>query len=254
MFVATTLVAAIVLALVHVGAGKLRFLDKGPGSWHSAAGGIGLAYAFLVILPKLADAQSTLQQASESGMAGFLMHHSYLVGLLGLIIYYGMDVAVENVLVLPEKRAMRPVVRLLVCAHAGSLSGYYVLAGYLMSEQADGSAVGYVSLGLFSTAMILHYATVDRGLYLKFGGLYERYIRWIFVAASIGGWLLATTTEIPYTALALLNSLFAGALIVFTLKKNTPTSDRVRFGPFLAGVAGYSSLLLLVEFLAIGQG
>jgi hypothetical protein len=250
MFVAATLVAASVLALVHVCVGKLRFLDKNPGVWNSAAGGVGIAYAFLVLLPKLASAQSTLQGVSDSGLYGFFVHHSYLVALVGLTIYYGMDVAVESVLVLPKNRVWRPAVKLLVCIHAGSLSGYYLLVSYLMSEQADRGYMSYVSLCLFAAAMVLHYLTVDRGLRCKYGGIYDRYLRWAFVGASVGGWLLAAVFEIPYTALVLLNSLFAGALIVFTLKEKTPGADRVHFWPFLAGVTLYSLLLILIEATA----
>ena len=119
-----------------------------------------------------------------------------------------------------------------------------------MSELRGRGFVGYVSLALFASAMILHYLTIDHGLRYKFGELYDRYIRWVFVAASIGGWLLASVTEIPYTALALLNSLFAGALLVFTLKEKTPGSDRVHFRAFFVGVTGYSLLLIVIELLA----
>ncbi len=251
MFLIATIVAASALALVHIFVGKLRFLNTNPAAWESAATGVGIAYAFLVLLPKLAAAQSALQAASELGLYGFLMHHSYLVALVGLIIYYGMDAAVENVLVLPNSRVWRPAVKLLVCAHAGSLLGYYLLISYLMSERVNGSFVDYFSLFLFAVAMILHYATVDLGLRRKYGGLYDRYIRWVFVVASIAGWLLAMVTKIPYTALALLNSLFAGALLVFILKEKTLGSDRVYFWPFLAAVSSYSFLIILIEILTI---
>lgn len=253
MFVFATLIAAGSFALVHIFVNKLRFLDKSPGVWKSAAGGVGIAYAFLVLLPKLAAVQGILQGATDSGLYGFLVHHSYLVALAGLILYYGMDAAVENVLARPDSRALRPVVRLLVCAHAGSLSGYYLLVSYLMVEQKDPSSIGYLSLCLFAGAMILHFGTVDHGLLHKFGALYERYVRWAFVVASLGGWFLAVATEIPYTSLALLNSLFAGALIVLTLKEKTQGSDRVHFRAFLAGVTGYALLLLTIEILT-GSG
>ena len=251
MFLVATIVAAGALALVHVFVGKLRFLNANPATWSSAAAGIGIAYAFLVLLPKLASAQSVLQAVSEPGLYGFLVHHAYLVALVGLIIYYGMDVAVENVLVLADRRVWRPAVKLLVYAHAGSLMGYYLLVSYLMSQQSDGSLVGYFSLFLFAAAMILHYATIDLGLRRKYGGLYDRYIRWVFVVASIAGCLLAMISKIPYTALALLNSLFAGALLVFTLKEKTPGSDRILFRPFLVAASSYSFVIILIEILTI---
>jgi len=99
--------------------------------------------------------------------------------------------------------------------------------------------------------MILHYATIDLGLRRKYGGLYDRYIRWVFVVASIAGCLLAMVSKIPYTALALLNSLFAGALLVFTLKEKTPGSDRILFRPFLVAASSYSFVIILIEILTI---
>ena len=219
MVLVATALATILLALVHVFVGKLRFLKEDVAAWNSAAAGIGIAYAFLVLLPKLAAAQGTLETVSESSLHGFLAHHAYFVALAGLVFYYGMDVAVERVLVLPEKRTWRPAVRLLVHAHAGSLMGYYILISYLMSEQVDGSFIGYVSLLLFGTAMTLHYATVNFGLRRKYGGLYDRYIRWVFVVATITGWAAATATQISYTTMALLNSLFAGACLYLLLRK-----------------------------------
>lgn len=119
-----------------------------------------------------------------------------------------------------------------------------------MCEMFEGGFAGYVSLSLFAAAMLVHYLAIDNGLRRKYGELYDPLLRWAFVVASLGGWALAGVTEIPYTALALLNSLFAGALLVFTLKEKTPGSRRVRFGPFLAGVIGYSLLLLLIEVFA----
>ena len=45
----------------------------------------------------------------------------------------------------------------------------------------------------------------------------------------------------------LLQSLFAGVLIIATIKEEVPDGRDVRFAPFLAGVAGYSVLLFLIR-------
>jgi hypothetical protein len=250
MFMAATLVAAGLLSLVHICVGQLRFLDRNPGLWKSAAGGTGVSYAFLVLLPKLADAQTALDRVTESGMFGFLAHHSYLVALIGLVVYYGIDAAVENILVSPDRRTRRPAVRMLVYAYAGSLSGYYFLVSYLMSKARETGYANYVSLAVFELAMLLHFLTIDHSLRLKYGGLYDRILRWVFVVASMAGWGVASTTKIPYESLALLNSLFAGALIILILREKVPGRDYVRFGPFIAGAAGYAMLLLGIEVLA----
>ena len=85
------LVAALGLALVHVFAGKMRFLEGIPRSrWLSAAGGVSVAYVFLHLLPELAKAQQEFE-APGGLMLGFVERHVYLVALLGLAAFYGLD-------------------------------------------------------------------------------------------------------------------------------------------------------------------
>ena len=250
MSLISALVAAGLLSSIHISVGEIRILDRDESIWKSLAGGVGIAYTFLVLLPKIAAAQIVLEGASESGVYGYLVHHSYLVALAGLVIYYVIDAAVEGIRTQPDRRALRPAVRLLVYVHASSLSGYYFLVSYLMSMARDGGVVGYASLVMFALAMALHYLAVDHGLRQKYGGLYDGFLRWAFVIASMGGWVAAATTEIRYESLALLNSLFAGALIVFTMKEKVPGTNFVRLRPFLVGVTGYTLLLLAIEILA----
>ncbi len=51
-----SLLAVVVLAIVHLLAGKMRFLDVTPRSvWLSIAGGISVAYVFVHLLPDLAE-------------------------------------------------------------------------------------------------------------------------------------------------------------------------------------------------------
>ena len=95
MVLGYTLAAAVLLSLVHVFVGKFRFLSRNVVIWNSVAGGIGISYAFLVLLPKIAAAQPALQAAADVGILGYLNHHAYLVALAGLVFYYGMDAAVS---------------------------------------------------------------------------------------------------------------------------------------------------------------
>ena len=46
-------------------------------------------------------------------------------------------------------------------------------------------------------------------------------------------------------------SLFAGALLVFTLKEKLPGNDRIHFWTFLAVVSSYSFLIVLIDLLTI---
>ncbi|MEY4519559.1 MAG: hypothetical protein RLZZ499_2159 [Cyanobacteriota bacterium] len=82
---------AIALALVHLFAGKLRFLEATPRSiWLSFASGVSVAYVFVHILPELSQAQETVTGAIGEALA-FLEHHVYLLALLGLAVFYGLE-------------------------------------------------------------------------------------------------------------------------------------------------------------------
>ncbi len=77
------LIAAGALALVHLGAGKLRFLEGIPRSrWLSTAGGISVAYVVVEVLPTLAESQETIE-SEASGVLPFLEHHVDLLHLAG---------------------------------------------------------------------------------------------------------------------------------------------------------------------------
>ena len=53
------------LAVIHLFAARLRFLDVFPRSrWLSAAGGIAVAYVFVHLLPDLAEEQETIREAA----------------------------------------------------------------------------------------------------------------------------------------------------------------------------------------------
>lgn len=85
------LIAALGLALVHLYAGKLRFLEGTPRSiWLSVAGGVSVAYVFVHLLPEVSEVQEVLTEALGSAL-GFLENHGYLVALVGLVVFYGLE-------------------------------------------------------------------------------------------------------------------------------------------------------------------
>ena len=237
------------LAATHVVVGRIAILDRWAGTWKSAAGGVGLAYAFLVLLPKLASAQPVLERVSESGLYGFLTHQSYLLALFGLVAYYAADATVErkrDAAQLAEQESGAPVrMSLAVRMHASILAGYY----FLMLEGRGNGTAARISLVMFGVAMFLHFLSIDHGLRRKYGSLYDEWVRWVFVVATLGGWIAALVTKIPYEIVALLTSLFAGVLIVVTLREKLPGRESQRLVPLAFGAACYALLLLVIEMV-----
>ena len=86
-----TALLAFCLSLIYVFAGRLTFLNVVPRSgWLSAAGGIAVAYVFLLILPELAAHQQTFAQGLRIGTeaAESLV---FAPALAGLGVFYGLE-------------------------------------------------------------------------------------------------------------------------------------------------------------------
>src|SRR5918911_1584371 len=96
MMLLVSFVAIVLLVVFHLFYGKLRFLDGTPRSiWLSMAGGVSVAYVFVHLLPELGEAQETVSEVLSEAVA-FLENHVYLVALLGMIIFYGLERAASS--------------------------------------------------------------------------------------------------------------------------------------------------------------
>lgn len=70
-----TVLCVLILALIHLYASKLKFLDTIPRSrWLSIASGVSVAYVFVHLLPDLSEQQ---QSFAELKVFSWLEHHVY---------------------------------------------------------------------------------------------------------------------------------------------------------------------------------
>ena len=130
--IVVSLLAVVVLAIVHLLAGKVRFLNVTPRSvWLSIAGGISFSYVFVHLLPDLAAAQQTIREAAGESFA-FLEYHVYLVALIGLAAFYGLERAAKTSRQRNQSAGQDDSTETGVFwLHAASFALYNALIGYL---------------------------------------------------------------------------------------------------------------------------
>ena len=129
-----TIVAAVVFAIVHLFAAKLRFLAVVPRSrWLSAASGISVAYVFVHLLPELAEGQEAVAEA-PAGPLPFLERHVYLVALVGLAIFYGLELAARQSRREQREHGEDETSAEVFWLHVASYGTYNALIGYLLSR------------------------------------------------------------------------------------------------------------------------
>lgn len=227
------------LAAMHLFAGRLRSAEAVPRSaWLSGAGGASVAYVFLHLLPELAAGQEAI--AAVAPLA-FLETHVWLVALVGLGAFYGLDH-----LALSSRRQTSgdEMSGGVFWVHAGSFALYNALVGYLLLHREDGSQT---SLLLFGIAMAFHFFVNDDGLRQHYADRYHRVGRWLLAGAVLAGWGLGAVLAMGDAAIAALLAFLGGGIVLNVLKEELPSERESRFWAFALGAATYAGLLLAVR-------
>ena len=241
--VSLTALLAVGLAAIHLYSGRMRFLDVLPRSrWLSVAGGISVAYVFVHLLPDLAEEQETIREAAGESF-NFLEYHVYLVALIGLAAFYGLERSAKT-----SRRRKRTAgdedstEAGVFWVHAASFTVYNALIGYLLLHREE---PGVWSLILFAFAMGVHFVVNDYGLRRDHKGTYDRIGRWVLAAGILAGWVVGLFFEVSEAAIAVLFGFLAGGVIINVLKEELPEDHESRFWAFALGAAAYAVILLV---------
>lgn len=230
------ILCAVGLALIHLYASKLKFLDTIPRSrWLSIASGVSVAYVFVHLLPDLGEHQEVF---AESEIFSLIEHHVYLMALVGLAIFYGLERMVTNS---QNETGDRPEANI-YWLHIVSFALYNALIGYLLFHREE---TGLRSLFFYAIAMGLHFIVNDYGLNQDHRSTYRRSGRWILAAAIIVGSVIGWGGNISPAAISVLFSFLAGGIMLNVLKEELPEERQSRFGAFILGAFAYTILLLL---------
>ncbi|AFY56129.1 hypothetical protein Riv7116_3680 [Rivularia sp. PCC 7116] len=239
----STAAIAIGLALTHLYCGKLRFIKVPRSRWLSGAGGVSVAYVFVHILPELSEHQAVLEE-THKGFISFFEHHVYLLALLGLTVFYGLERMASESRENQEEAGKGDVTTPGVFwVHIGSFAVYNALIGYLLMHREK---PGMDNLLLYTLAMALHFVVNDFGLRENHKHIYDHIGRWILAAAIIVGWVIGGGTQIGETAIAILFAFLAGGIVLNVLKEELPEERESRFWAFGLGALIYTALLLAV--------
>jgi len=235
-------VAVATLMAVHLFAGRLRFLEGAPRSrWLSAGGGISVAYVFLHLLPELGEGQEIVAAAET---VGFLDRHVYLVALIGLAAFYGLERLARRQGGAPGDEGEAgggPV----FAVHVASFALYNAVVGYLLVHRRVEDEGDRRALVFFAVAMATHFVVNDYGLRERHRAAYTRVGRWVLAGTVLLGWVVGLAYEVPETAVILLQALLGGGIILNVLKEELPAERESRFSAFAFGAGAYAVLLFL---------
>jgi zinc transporter ZupT len=239
-----TLLAAVLLAVVHLFAYRLQLHFIPRSKWLSFAGGISVTYVFIHLLPELAAWQN---EAGLKNLIGFLNHHLYLVALLGMSFFYGLEraakLSVSSARTEDKGGSDFAHSNRIFWLHLLSFCLYNVLIGYLLVHRDVESRL---SLLLYTLAMAFHFLVNDYALADHYRRDYHSKGRWLASFSVLLGWGLGLLTNLSETTLAILFAWLAGGIMLNVLKEELPEERKSNFWAFLLGVFAYSVLLLTI--------
>lgn len=237
--VVESFIGACILALVHLFAGRLRFLEVIPRSrWLSIAGGVAVAYALVHLLPELQQHHEVLRTAtSEHGFQWLGDHLLWLLVLAGLVVFYGL----EKMAIRSKTKSGEPTSPAF-WLHIVSYAIYNALLGYLLVREDR----GLQSLALYLVGIGLHFLVNDHGLRQHHRQRYHHAGRWVLSAAVLAGWAVGVTTELHEALTASTIAFLSGGILLNTFKEELPEERESRFWAFALGAFSYAGLLLVV--------
>ncbi|MDJ0690000.1 MAG: hypothetical protein QNJ41_15980 [Xenococcaceae cyanobacterium MO_188.B32] len=236
------LILAIALALVHGFATRLPIFTYIPRfRWTSFAGGVSLSYVFLEIFPELSHAQEELQH-SEIFLVKYLENHVYILALIGLLVFYGLDLLALRVKTSQPSIAENEDNSLAIFwIHISAFAILNAIMSYLLQSLSDHSLIACI---LFFVTVALHLFIVDDNLREHQKSLYDKQGRWLLVGAIIVGAVIGQVTHLNEAAVSIVWSFLAGSIILNVLKRELPDEKDNCFKSFLIGAGIFAVLLL----------
>lgn len=241
----TLAICVLILLALHGWGGRLVFLRYIPRSPAlSVAGGVATAYVFGHILPELRRLSETIRQSLGEHLP-FLDHHSYLVAMLGFILFYGIEKAAvfsrDRQRQVGGGEEVEPE-QTVFWLHTISFAVYNALIGYLLLHLEEQTTV---NMYLFTIAIGLHLLVNDFSLCNHYRKRYERVGRWVLIAGLLVGVAVSLLLDLPERFISPIYAFLAGGIILNSIKEEIPEQNRSRFWAFAAGAIGYMLILIV---------
>lgn len=213
---------------------KYLFVDHLPlRRFLSFAGGVGVAYVFMHLLPAVSQGQRHVaeQLGIDSGISRYFV---YLIALFGFTLFYAMEHFAVKTWSKGDDPDSPRVESRLFWFHIAFFAAYNMMIGYLIAS--DPYQNGFRML-LYFIALGLHFFTNDWNLRRLHEEVYDRYGRHLLAAGIFIGWLVGTISDFPEMVLVIVEAFISGAIVLNAIKEELPSGGNSNLTGFLSGLA-----------------
>jgi len=240
----SSILGLVLIASTHLLVLRLIAIKRIENYLLDATAGVAVAYAFVDVFPHLASAQAKLPAFFDSGPYAYLAHHAYLVALLGFLVYLGVRTSLDESRGNMDDGSIARMTPQLGVMFAFMLL-YNFLVGYMLAEQPTHR---YEPALVFALAMAAHFVGLNHEHRSSCTALYDRWFRYIYIAALIAGWLSGVFFEMSDATFGLWFAFLAGGIISTGLATELPRIQDLRsFTTFSIAAVAFTVAILIVE-------
>lgn len=239
------LMATIILIFFHyLSPWFARQLPRNGRGFASFAGGTAVAYVFLHMLPDLVEYNEPIGKflIRIQWLTPFTELMIYIVGLLGFLIYYGLELVAERYAHAEKKH------KLVYSLHLTMFGLYNFLITYTMSLRA---LTSITATALFTFAMALHFVLTDQ----KFSRLYRSKFNhaghFFLICALILGWVCSVVFDpVNVVSVAFMLAFLSGSVLLNVFREELPDAGLANYCWFTIGSLVVSLALLLQAWVS----
>lgn len=205
--------------------------------WFSFSGGLAVSYVFVYVLPSLHKEQISIKQYGNY----FTMESElYFIGLLGVLIFYGIQKVVRKA----QKEHHHGKARTLFWLQILFFGFYNMLVAYTVISH-DVLGIQAVFYGL---AVGLHFVAVAHDLWREYADIYNQVGRYVLAIGIVAGWFMGMKVHLSPLTESIIFAFISGAMILNVLKYELPPDDEAHFPTFAIGIIAYTSVTMSLKF------
>lgn len=205
--------------------------------WFSFSGGLAVSYVFVYVLPTLHKEQIIVKKYGDY----FTMESElYFIGLIGLLIFYGIQKVVRKAQLNDKTHKARTLfwLQIIFFGIYNMLVAYTIISHDVLGIQA-------VFYGL---AVGLHFVAVAHDLWREYADIYNHVGRYVLATGILAGWLLGVTIDLSPLIESIIFAFISGAMILNVLKYELPPDDEAHYLTFTIGVVSYTAVTMSLKF------
>ncbi|WP_216829753.1 hypothetical protein [Alkalihalobacterium elongatum] len=205
--------------------------------WFSFSGGLAVSYVFVYVLPTLHKEQIVVKKYGDY----FTMESElYFIGLIGLLIFYGIQKVVRKAQLQDKTHKARTLFwfQIVFFGIYNMLVAYTIISHNVLGIQAV----------FYGIAVGLHFVAVAHDLWREYADIYNHVGRYVLAIGILAGWLLGVKVELSPLIDSIIFAFISGAMILNVLKYELPPDDEAHYLTFTIGVISYTTVTMSLKF------